>query len=141
MEQYSIRDLSRMFDLPASTLRYYEEMGILTDVGRTPSGQRVYVQEHINRLRTICCFKHTGMSMAQLKQFFSYETDEPAHIEDVLNLLSDHKAQVQHQMQQMQKAYEHVIRKLHYYGDIKKSLDAGKPLPDWEDYRDKVFEE
>ena len=141
MAQYTIRELSSMFDLPASTLRYYEDMGILTDVERTPSGQRIYGQEHINRLRTICCFKHTGMSMAQLKQFFSYETDEPAHIDDVLNLLNDHREQVLHQMEEMQKAYAHVLRKLHYYGDIKKSIDEDKPLPSWDDYRDMLYTE
>lgn len=141
LKEYSIRDLSEMFDLPASTLRYYEELGILSDVGRTAGGQRVYQQEHINRLKTICCFKNTGMSMAQLQQFFAYEADEPAHINDILALLQGQKQHVLDQLEQLQKDYKHVLRKLHYYGDIKKSLESGQPLPPWEDYRDKIFEE
>ena len=32
-----------MFHLPSSTLRYYEDLGILTNVGRSKSGQRVYI--------------------------------------------------------------------------------------------------
>ena len=34
MEQqtYTIREMSERFGLPASTLRYYEEIGLLTDV-------------------------------------------------------------------------------------------------------------
>lgn len=37
MKEYTIRELSKMFDLPASTIRYYEDEGILTNVGRTSS--------------------------------------------------------------------------------------------------------
>ena len=81
MKEYTIRELSKMFDLPASTIRYYEDEGILTNVGRTSSGQRVFTDGHVNRLRTICCFKNTGMTIAELKQFFAYEADEPAHLD------------------------------------------------------------
>lgn len=48
MKTYTIKEISQMFYLPSSTLRYYEEMGLLTDVGRTVSGQRIYTDEHVN---------------------------------------------------------------------------------------------
>ena len=60
-KQYSICEVSAKFNLPASTLRYYEEVGILTDIPRNSSGKRIYLEKHINRLKTICCFKNTGM--------------------------------------------------------------------------------
>ena len=47
MKEYTIRELSKMFDLPASTIRYYEDEGILTNVGRTSSGQRVFTDGHV----------------------------------------------------------------------------------------------
>jgi DNA-binding transcriptional MerR regulator len=71
-KQYSIREVSAKFNLPASTLRYYEEVGILTDIPRNSSGKRIYLEKHINRLKTICCFKNTGMSISQLQEFFQY---------------------------------------------------------------------
>lgn len=69
MDTYTIKEVSEMFHLPSSTLRYYEDLGILTNVGRSKSGQRVYIQGHINRLKTICCFKKTGMSIANCSSF------------------------------------------------------------------------
>ena len=83
-KQYSIREVSAKFNLPASTLRYYEEVGILTDIPRNSSGKRIYLEKHINRLKTICCFKNTGMSIAQLQEFFQYEQQELSHIDDIL---------------------------------------------------------
>ena len=48
MEQqtYTIREMSERFGLPASTLRYYEEIGLLTDVIHTESKKRIYTQQH-----------------------------------------------------------------------------------------------
>ena len=46
-KQYSIREVSAKFNLPASTLRYYEEVGILTDIPRNSSGKRIYLEKHI----------------------------------------------------------------------------------------------
>ena len=56
MKTYTIRELSEMFDLPASTLRYYESEGLLPEVPKSPSGQRIYNNEHIERLKCINCF-------------------------------------------------------------------------------------
>ena len=38
MDTYTIKEVSEMFHLPSSTLRYYEDLGILTNVERSKSG-------------------------------------------------------------------------------------------------------
>lgn len=139
MAEYTIREISDMFQLPSSTLRYYEDMGILTNIERTASGNRIYKDCHVNRLRTICCFKTAGMSISQLKEFFSYESEEMEHIDDILTLLNLHKTSVTEQLQSLEKSYVHLLRKLHYYEDIKKSLESNQPLPQWKDYKFKTF--
>ena len=139
MQSYTIKEVSQMFQLPASTLRYYEDMGILTDIARTESGQRIYLQKHNNRLRTICCFKRTGMSISQLQEFFSYEEEEPQHIGDILHLLQEQKIRVEEQLAKMQQDLKHVERKLAYYRDIQAAIEQGIPLPRWDSYRDRIF--
>ena len=42
MKTYSIREISELFSLPASTLRYYESEGLLPNVEKSSSGQRIY---------------------------------------------------------------------------------------------------
>ncbi|MDO5517938.1 MAG: MerR family transcriptional regulator [Clostridium sp.] len=135
MKTYTIKEVSEMFNFPASTLRYYEETGILPDVKRTSSGQRIYTYEHLCRLGAICCFKRTGMSISQLKDFFKYEENESEHIDDMLSLLNNQKTCVENQIKQLKEDYEHLKHKLNYYGDIKKSLQTGSPHPDWNDYK------
>lgn len=128
-----------MFGLPASTLRYYEDMQLLTGIRRTAAGRRIYEEKHINRLRTICCLKRTGLSISGLQIFFAYEADESGHLDDILDLLAGQERQIMKQLDQLRADLEHVKRKLHYYEDRKIALSEGKPLPGWSDYREKHF--
>ena len=158
MKEYTIRELADLSGVTTRTLRwydqigllkpgrvaengYYEDEGILTNVGRTSSGQRVFTDGHVNRLRTICCFKNTGMTIAELKQFFAYEADEPAHLDDILMLLRKRKTSVTAQLAQLQEDYAHVLRKIHYYEDIQESLRRNQPLPQWKDYKRRTYDE
>lgn len=136
MNKYTIKEISKLFDLPASTLRYYEDIGILSNIERTSAGQRIYREHHVNRLKSICCFKGTGMSIAKLQAFFSYEEKELEHMDEILTLLTEQKNHVTEQLIQLQKDFEHVNKKLRYYSDIKTAVDTGKAIPCWDDYRE-----
>lgn len=132
---YSIREISKMFELPISTLRYYEDEGILTKVGRTEGNQRIYYEMHVNRLSTICCFKRAGMTIGELQKFFQYEETEDESIDDIVGLLEERKNSVEQQLEELKKDYIHVQKKLRFYKDIREALKDGKEKPRWEDYR------
>lgn len=134
MAAYTIRQVSQMFGLPASTLRYYEEIGLLPAVEKTKAKQRIYTEEHINRLGAVCCFKETGMSMAKLLEFFAYEEQEQEHIDEILVLLREQEKHVAGQIEKLKSAQKQLNRKLNYYKDIKKSVDNGSAYPCWADY-------
>lgn len=136
---YTIKELSQKFHLASSTLRYYEEEGILTNVLRDESGRRIYHEGHVNRLKTICCFKRAGMSISQLRKFFEYEVEEQEHIEDILELLQEQKDHLEEQLEKLKLDYDHLRRKLHYYSDIRRAQEEGNPLPEWKDYREEIF--
>lgn len=131
---FTIKEVSERFQLPASTLRYYEDMGILTNIQRTPNHQRIYTQAHINRLSAICCFKRTGMTIHQLQEFFRYEEDESTHIDAMVDLLEQQKQNIENQLDQLQKDYLHIRKKHAFYLGIQKARREGSRIPVWSDY-------
>lgn len=133
MKTYSIREISELFSLPASTLRYYESEGLLTDVAKSSFGQRIYTEKHIERLNCINCFKRTGMTIPHLRKFFEYETDEAQHIDDIIHLLEDQEKQVDEKLRQLEKDSAHVHHKVEHYKAIKHALENNLPLPVWEE--------
>ena len=133
MKNYTIREISERFELPSSTLRYYESEGLLPEVPKSSSGQRIYSDEHVERLKCINCFKRTGMTIPQLRKFFIYESDEAAHIDKIISLLKDQEQIVNEKLIQLQKDSAHVHHKVEYYSEIKHALENNLPLPVWVD--------
>ena len=66
---YAIKEASKMLNLPATTLRYYDKEGLLPFVERRESGYRVFSDADIAMLRVIECLKKTGMSIKEIRQF------------------------------------------------------------------------
>ena len=68
---YTIGQVSEMFDLPVSTLRYYDKEGLFPELNRT-SGIRQFSENEIEALRVIECLKKTGLQIKEIKQFIPY---------------------------------------------------------------------
>ena len=75
---YSIGEVSQMFDLPASTLRYYDKEGLLPHIQRQGTGIRRFDQRTIEALRVIECLKKSGMEIKDIKQFMAWCAEGPA---------------------------------------------------------------
>ncbi|MBQ7919270.1 MAG: MerR family transcriptional regulator [Lachnospiraceae bacterium] len=134
MNTYTIRDLSQRFNVPSSTLRYYEDMGLLENVERTEHNQRIYTDEHIRRLEGINCFKRTGLPIAKIQEFYEYESNLDEHIDDIIHLVTDHENNIQARIAELQQELLHIQHKVRFYNGIKESIDSGSPKPVWEDF-------
>lgn len=135
MKTYSIKEVGEIMGLTSSTLRYYKDEGILNHVERNETNQRIYTDRHLGILRTLKCFKGTGMSMQQLKQFFLYEEDEQNHMEEILELLCGQREKVLGNIEQLKQDLDKVERKIRYYEDMKTAYRKKEPLPEWADYK------
>ena len=67
---YSIREAAELTGLPASTLRYYETIGLFASINRgQTSGHRVYGEDDLNLLTGIACLSATGLSVSDMKRY------------------------------------------------------------------------
>lgn len=130
---YTIRQLSQKYQLPASTLRYYEEIGLLINVLHTDKGARIYNEEHIARLDGILCLKRTGLPIAKIQEFYRFEADIANHTDDILAMMTEQEAAILKQMAELSSDLAHIREKVQYYTEVKKALENGEPQPLWED--------
>jgi DNA-binding transcriptional MerR regulator len=138
---YTIADISKKLNIPSSTLRYYEDLGLITDVKRSSSGHRVYEKKHIERLEAIECFKKAKMTMSEIQDFFKYEENCNDSIDDMMALLTNRKGKLLEEFSSLYEAYAHILKKLDYYGQVEKSIKASSQLPTWNDYDKKSYED
>ncbi len=74
---YRISELADRSGFPASTLRYYETVGLLPTPGRTEAGYRVYDDEAVERLRFIGRAKAMGLSLDDIADLVGLWADGP----------------------------------------------------------------
>lgn len=134
MEQqtYTIREMSERFGLPASTLRYYEEIGLLTDVIHTESKKRIYSQQHIDCMTAILCFKRTGLPIAGIQEFFRLENDIPGNIDQMVAILKEHEQNTREKIERMESDLEHIQQKVRYYSAVRDAIKNGDEMPSWD---------
>lgn len=66
MGTYRISELAAHSGLPATTLRYYEQQGLLS-AARTPSGYRQYTDADRDRLRFVAAAKDLGLPLERIR--------------------------------------------------------------------------
>ena len=69
---YSIKEAAALTGLPASTLRYYEQIGVITPISRGASSKhRVYEEADLDQLMAVSCLAATGMSVNDMRQYMA----------------------------------------------------------------------
>ena len=67
---YTIKEAAALTGLPASTLRYYETIGVISPISRgASSGHRVYDEDDLDQLIGVACLAATGMSVSDMRQY------------------------------------------------------------------------
>ena len=75
---YTIKDMSELTGLPASTLRYYDKQGLLPNLKRDGNNIRIFSDEDYASLRLIDCLKRSGLSIKDIKKFIDMAGKEEA---------------------------------------------------------------
>lgn len=74
---FSISEIARMFDISARTIRYYEELGLITPQNRSNANkQRQYSNQQRVRLKLILRGKKLGFSLQEIKEMVDLYQEE-----------------------------------------------------------------
>lgn len=111
---YSIGEISKMFDIPVSTLRYYDKEGLFPDIQRQ-SGIRKFSDREIDILRLIECLKKSGLEIKDIKQFMQWTCEGSASYEKRKALFENQRQEVEQEIEHLQKTLAMLKFKCWYY--------------------------
>lgn len=105
-----------MTGLPASTLRYYETIGIIQPIVRDKSSkQRVYYENDMNMLVAISCLSATGMSIDDMRTYLGNRNRGVAAAEDQVELLETQRDRLIAEQKQLKVRRQYVELKIAYW--------------------------
>jgi DNA-binding transcriptional MerR regulator len=94
MKYCSISEASAKFNIPESTIRYYEKKGLLPLIKRDEVGRRLFSEDQIALLETVICLKNTHMPISGIKQYIDWVVEGDNTIELRVEMMKNHKQAV-----------------------------------------------
>ena len=121
---YSIGEISKMFQLPISTLRYYDKEGLFPHLKRV-NGVRQFSESEIETLRVIDCLKKSGLEIKEIKEYMSLCPLGNTTLKQRKEIFEKQKEEVLQEMEKLQKVLSMLNYKCWYYDQaIEKNDEA-----------------
>ena len=124
---YTIGEMAKLLDIPASTLRYYDKQGLLPFVERSKSGIRMFQEKDYEWLKLIECLKKSGLTLSEIKNYIFMAIRGDETIEDRLQLFLNQKEVITQKITELQETLKVVEYKCWYYETAKKAGTVSVP--------------
>lgn len=115
MKYCSISEVSAKFNIPKSTLRYYENKGLLPRIERDETGRRLFSEVQMALLQTVMCLKNTRMPIKEIKQYMDWIQEGDTTIERRLEMMTKHKQNVLDEISLMTDSLQGIDEKIKRY--------------------------
>lgn len=111
---YTIGQVSEMFDLPVSTLRYYDKEGLFPNMERS-SGIRQFGEKELEALRVIECLKKSGVEIKDIKIFMEWCSQGSSTYSKRRDFFLRQKEIVENEIHKLEKTLDMINYKCWYY--------------------------
>lgn len=115
----TIGEMAKRLGVPASTLRYYDQEGLLPFVERSAGGIRMFKDGDYEWLQIIECLKKTGMQLKDIREFVLMAMEGDATIDARLELIKKQQEAVGAQMEELRQTLDTLDFKRWYYETAK----------------------
>lgn len=111
---YTIGQISEMFGLPISTLRYYDKEGLFPGLQRQ-SGIRQFSEREVDALRVIECLKASGLEIRDIKRFMQWCSEGPSTFPQRKALFETRRSAVEAEIERLNHILDMLKYKCWYY--------------------------
>lgn len=121
-ELLKIGDFARVADTNLRTLRYYEELGLLSPASRSQGGFRYYRRTDVHRVRRIRDLQELGLHLDRIRELLSARAaDEPRdeYFARVRGALEEQEALLSTRIAALEDQRRKVVQALHKVGECR----------------------
>lgn len=108
--------MATLTGLPASTLRYYETIGLISPVSRgASSGHRVYDETDLDQLTGVACLAAIGLSIDDMRTYVTNSRLGRDGAVEQIDMLADHAARLAREAENLELRRTYVGLKTDYW--------------------------
>ncbi|MBU2959726.1 Cu(I)-responsive transcriptional regulator [Citreicella sp. C3M06] len=101
----NIGQVSESAGLPAKTIRYYEDIGLIAP-SRSENGYRDFSKQDLHKLAFLARARALGFSIEDCRTLLGLYNDQSRESADVKRLAQDHLAQIEDKIAQLQDMHD-----------------------------------
>lgn len=107
MNNYTRKDISELFNIGKETLRYYENINLISNPVRNESGYRIYSEEDVLRIKFIVQMKNYGFSLREISDLIKMvSNDKCAHQDKLVGYIDSKITGAQNQIKELYQLIE-----------------------------------
>jgi DNA-binding transcriptional MerR regulator len=112
---YSPGQVAEKSGFSLDTLRYYERIGLLDGIARTPGGQRAFTDADLDWLAVLRCLRDTGMPIAGMLRYAQLCRGGDETVAERIAVLEEHELAVDGQIRALRAQQRHLRDKIAWY--------------------------
>lgn len=117
-KQFTISQLAKAANVPTTTVRYYERIGLVQPDDRSQGNYRLYRDDSLRKVKFIRAAQAIGFTLVDMKTLLSRPSNTAAACREVQSLIETRLAEVEQRLKDLR----HVQRVLK--GALEKCQDA-----------------
>jgi DNA-binding transcriptional MerR regulator len=95
------------------TIRYYEQIGLLAEPGRSGGNQRIYDEGAIKRLTFIAHARELGFSLQQIRELLNLADDPHQSCEQANEIAVQHLGEIESRMKRLRSLKKELLNMVH----------------------------
>lgn len=114
----TIAEVGKKYDITPDTLRYYERIGLITDVPRAKNGIRDYDEKSCKRIEFIKCMRNAGVEIETLSKYISLIETGKSTVDERKKLLEEQREKFLVKQKTINETLDRLNHKIQIYEEI-----------------------
>ncbi|RAS77254.1 MerR family transcriptional regulator [Priestia endophytica] len=123
---YYIKEAAEKVGLPAHTLRYYEQEGLLPFLKRDTNGNRIFEEEDLTWLEFVTCLRKINIAISELREIVELTKQGDWTATKRKQVCEKHKEKIMEKQRDLDKAFRKIETKIEYYDELEKKYQQEK---------------
>lgn len=127
--KYTVKDVAKIMNISAYTVRYYDNEGLIPFVSRTQSNVRMFSDYDLSWLRTVHCLRTTNLSISDIKKYIDLCLKGNKTIKQRAEIIFAQEKRLEEELEELQSQMKILQKKKKYYKELlkNKSNDIWNP--------------
>lgn len=111
----TIKDVCEKYHISPDTLRYYERVGVIPEVGRTKGGIRDYKEQDLSWVENAICMRNAGVPVEMIIEYVKLYQQGEDTFAARRDLLKEARGEILKQLEKYQKELSRLEYKIERY--------------------------